>query len=370
MLNLNSTIDLDVKTALRWWGRELSFLVPKKIKQLLSNQQGFMIVRAERDQLTLLYQLGEQVEHLATLKHEPAAIAQYKDLLASDDRLSKAKVILRLTGQDAIQKELILPIAAKENPQQVVAYELDRYTPFKAEQVYFAVKRLPKELNEADQLKVLLVLTTRTVLNALYAEVKAMGIVPLMADYENAPNDFKHGKDTCNLLPDWLRPKVAKTPRIIHSTLIGLVCVLLGAVIVTPVFLEYQAVNTLTKKVKKIEKEVNQIKALQFETSALMDETQQLLNEKTATPSMLFMLNTLSSLMKDDTSIAYLQYADEQLQIQGESPAASSLIAVLEDSAEFNDATFVSPVTQDSTSKQEFFQITVEPTKKADVNGK
>jgi general secretion pathway protein L len=364
MLNLNSTIDLDVKTFLRWWGHELSFLVPEKIRQLLSEPQGFIIVSAEKQQLTLTYQLGEQVEPLGVLVRNGSAIEQYKDLLATDERLSKAKVILRLSTQDAIQKELALPIAAKENLHQVVAYEMDRYTPFKADQVYFAVQKLPKKLNnDADQLKVRLVLTPKTTLNALYTDIQSLGIVPLIADYEGMANDVAHDNNIYNLLPVHLRPEVAKISRIAHAALIGSVFLLLGAVIVMPVWLESQAVDALTQKVKKLEKEANTIKTLQLETAALMEETQQLLNEKNAAPSVLTLLNALSVMMKDDTRLAYLQYADGQLQIQGESPTASTLISVLEDSDLFSNAAFASPVTQDSITKQEHFQITVDPTK-------
>jgi general secretion pathway protein L len=364
MLNLNSTVDLDVKTFLRWWGHELSFLVPEKIRQLLSEPQGFIIISAEKQQFTLTYQLGEQVEPLGVLVRNGSAIEQYKDLLATDERLSKAKVILRLSTQDAIQKELALPIAAKENLHQVVAYEMDRYTPFKADQVYFAVQKLPKKLNnDTDQLKVRLVLTPKAVLNTLYTDVHALGIVPLIADYEGVPNDIAHGDIIYNLLPVNLRTEVAKISHIIHAALIGSVFLLLGAVIIMPVWLKSQSVDALTQKVKKLEKEANTIKALQLETDALMEETQQLLNEKNAAPSMLILLNTLSILMKDDTRLAYLQYADGQLQIQGESPTTSILISVLEDSEMFDNAAFASPVTQDSITKQEHFQITAEPTK-------
>lgn len=367
MLNLNSTIDLDFKTFLHWWARELSFLVPEKIRKLFSNKQGFIIVSAEDHQLTLSYQFDGQVEHLASFERDKNIIAHYKDLLTNDERLKKAKVILRLRGQDAIQKELALPIAAKENLYQVIAYELDRYTPFKADQVYFAVKRLSKHSNEADQIKVMLVLTTRETLNELYANVKAMGIVPLIADYADVSNDFVYGHETYNLLPERLRAKVAKLPQIIHSTLIATVFLLLAAVIVMPVWFQYQAVEALSKQVQKVEKEAKKIKALQLETDALVEETQQLINEKESTSVVLSMLNTLSALMKDDkTWLVYLQYADRQLQIQGESTAASALIAVLEESDMFNNAVFVSPVTQDSLSKQEHFQITVEPTRKTD----
>jgi general secretion pathway protein L len=370
MLNLNSTIDLDVKTFLRWWGRELSFLVPEKMKQLFVDSQGFIIIKAQNNQLILSYQLDGQIEQLVTLDCDTSAIGRYQDLLAIDERFSKAKIILRLSRQDAIQKKLALPLAAKENLEQVVAYELDRYTPFSANQVYFAVKRLPKQSNGSEQIKVLLVLTTRERLNELYDYLKELGIVPILVDYDGVDNDVENGRDIYNLLPENLRPKVAKIPRIIHTTLISLVFLLLSTAIVMPVWSESQAVDALSAKVQKLEKEANKIKALQVETDALIEETQQLLNEKNATYSVLTILNTLSILMKDDTWLAYLQYTDGHLQMQGESPAASTLIAVLEDSEVFSNAAFVSPVTQDSVSKQEHFQITVDPTKKVDVDVK
>ena len=67
MLNLNSTIDLDFKQFFRWWKRELGFLVPEKIKQLVNDKQGFIIVSPEGNQLVLTYIRDGQIEPLATL---------------------------------------------------------------------------------------------------------------------------------------------------------------------------------------------------------------------------------------------------------------------------------------------------------------
>jgi general secretion pathway protein L len=92
----------------------------------------------------------------------------------------------------------------------------------------------------------------------------------------------------------------------------------------------------------------------------MIDETKLLIAEKSAAPTVADMLNTLSTLMKDDTWVGYLQYSDGHLQIQGESPTASALLGILEDSEMFANARFVSPVTQDKTSGQEHFQITVD----------
>ena len=369
MPNLNSTINLDVKKFFRWWLRELDFLVPEKIRQLVNEKQGFIIVRPEGNQLALTYvhsarhgvYAASQAEPLAILERNASGIAQYKALLAKDERLAKADLILRLTGQEAIQKELALPAAVKENLFQVVAYELDRYTPFKAEQVYFAVKPLEGE-NEPGQIRVMLVLTPKETLDALYEDIRAMGMSPLFVDYEASPNDLEQRYDGYNLLPEGLREKTANAPRLIYTALIAAVFLLLGAVLVLPVLFEYQTVNALQKKIDAIEKDAKGVKALQKEIDAMIDETRQLIAEKSAAPAVVDMLNTLSTLMKDDTWLTYAQYSDGHLQIQGESPAASALIGVLEDSELFANARFVSPVTQDKTSGQERFQITVDVT--------
>ncbi len=374
MLNLNSTIDLDIKKFFRWWLRELDFLVPERIRQRLFEQRSYIIVRPEGNRLALFYALiardavyaasrpaNGQVEPVAIIERNASGMAQYKALCAKDERLAKANLILRLTAQEAIQKELVLPAAVKENLFQVVAYELDRYTPFKAEHVYFAVKLLEGE-HEPEQIRVMLVLTPRETLDALYEDIKAMDMSPLFVDYEAAPNDLEQRYGGYNLLPEGLREKTANAPRLVYTALITAVFLLLGAVLALPVWLEYRMVNVLQEKIDAVEKDAKQVKALQLEIDAMIDETQLLIAEKTALPPVVDMLNTLSTLMKDDTWLAYAQYADGHLQMQGESPAASALIGVLEDSELFANARFVSPVTQDKVSGQERFQITVDVT--------
>ncbi|MBL6986092.1 MAG: pilus assembly protein PilM [Methylobacter sp.] len=361
MPNLNSTINLDVKKFFRWWRRELEFLVPEKIKRLVNEQQNFIIVHPEGNQLILTYACNGVTEPLVVLERNASGTAQYKTLLSKDDRLAKANLILRLTEQEAIQKELALPAAVKENLYQVVAYEIDRYTPFQTEQVYFSVKVLDVE-NEPGQIRVMLVLTPRETLDALYEDIKAMGMSPLFVDYDATPNDLEQCYDGYNLLPEHLREKTANTPRLIYTALIATVLLLLGAVLVLPVWFEYQTVNALQEKIAAIEKDAKGVKALQMEIDAMIEETQLLIAEKSTVPMVIDILNTLSALIKDDTWLAYAQYSDGHLQIQGESPAASTLIGVLEDSKLFDNARFVSPVTQDKSSGQERFQITVDVT--------
>jgi general secretion pathway protein L len=368
MPNLNSAIDLDFKKFFRWWKRELSFLVPERIKQLVNDRRGTLIVRPEGDQFALSYWFEWRDEPLTKIDRDETGIAKYKELLATDERLEKADLIFRLTKKYAIQKELSLPAAAKENLYQVVTYELSRYSPFSAEHAYYAVKPLDV-INEPGQIRVMLILTAREVLDTFSRDLRSFGMIPKFADYDELPNDLEDNDEPYNLLPEWLREKTDRTAQFIHASLTGLVALLLLAALALPVWFESRSVNALQEKIDAIEKEAKNTKALQAEVDALVDETQQLITKKAEKPPVVAVLDTLSKLIKDDTWLAYAQYASGQLQIQGESPAASTLISVLEASDVFANAKFVSPVTRDNVSKLERFQITVDITKAGEKNG-
>lgn len=368
MLNINSTIDLDVKSFLRWWTSELSYLVPEKIKHFINDRQGYIIVSFSADNLSLDFYHQGQYEHLAIIERGANGLSDYQALFVSDERLAKARCLLRLNANQAIQTQLSLPAAVKGNLLQVVGYELDKYSPFKAEQVYFSVRQLPE--SEPGQIHVQVIITPKEHLDSLYEEAIALGMSPLIADCAVVPNNLDDNSHRYNLLPDKLRPKTSKIPTLIYSGLATTLLLLLMGVLILPVWMENETVTLLAERVKSIEKDAKKIKSMQAEVTAFRDQTQKLIDHKTSLPPMIVMLNELSSLIKDDTWIAYAQYADGHLQIQGESPSASELISVLEESAIFANARFVSPVTQDNVSKFERFQITVDLTKQGSHENK
>ena len=47
------------------------------------------------------------------------------------------RLLVALPARDVLRKRIVLPAAAEENYRQVLAYDLDRHTPFKAEELYF-----------------------------------------------------------------------------------------------------------------------------------------------------------------------------------------------------------------------------------------
>jgi general secretion pathway protein L len=359
-MNLNKNIKIELKPFLRWWGRELAFLIPAKIQQFFYTPRGAIIIRPIDEQFELSYEINGQREILTTVARDISGTEIVRNLINSE-RFKNAIFILRLSNHDALNKTLNLPLAAQANVSQVVSYELDRYSPFKADQVYFAT-RLERIDTEAAQLIVQLMLVPRKLLEILYQSCKTLGVSLHYVDVENCPNDLQQLHSAYTLLPPHLQLKTSNNSRWIIGGLLTSLVVLSVSSLAFPVFLEYQAVEDLQTKIAKIDKEVKAVKALQAEMDTMREENQALINEKTALPSVVAILNEISHLMKDDSWLSYLQYSDGQLQLQGESPTASNLLADLEASDYFAKANFASPVTQDKASGMERFQISAEIT--------
>ncbi len=362
---INKNIKIELKPFLRWWKRELAFLIPVKVRQFFHIPRGVIIIRPIGEQFEFSYEINKQTEILATVAQDISNAESIKNLINAD-RFKNAIFVLRLSNRDALNKTLNLPLAAQSNVSQVVSYELDRYSPFKAEQVYFAthVERID---TETGQLIVQLMIVPRNLLENLYANCKKLGIALHYVDVENYPNDLQQLHFSYNLLPVHLQPQIAKTPRRIMTGLVALSLLLSVASLVFPLWLEYQAVENLQIKIAKIDKEVKAVKTLQSDMDVMREENQALINEKITVPSVVAILNEISALMEDDSWLSYLQYSEGQLQLQGESKAASNLLTDLEASDYFANANFASPVTQDKASGMERFQISAQITKPENV---
>lgn len=357
-MNLQATIDLDLKRFCQWWGRELAFLVPERLKTLLSDRSGTLVLASNDAGFEIRFHREGQAEPPQIWQLDANNPDSYRQLKSQHPEFDKSDCCLRLGNHQALKKIVHLPAAAQENLQQVVGFELGRYTPFQAEQVYFAA--LPLAKTELGQIEVLLVFTPRTVLDEQLAKLHNLGIRPTHVDYCQATIACPASSPAYNLLPKLYQPETSLLSQSIHWLLNGLLLTLLLAVLIWPVWQESQAVDTLKSQLKSLEKQTRVVEDQQHEIDALRQQTQRLLDIKTQSPSLVAVLNELSRLLKDDTWLTHFQFAENRLQIQGQSPAASSLIGLLEDSAYFSNVSFVSPLTQDKTTGRERFQISMD----------
>lgn len=351
MLKLDKSIDIDLGRFFRWWAGELAFLVPPKLQKVLGAAPEYLVLTRDGQELVIAHLLKEEQRPLGTFTLDEAGSRAREALLAETPELAEAKVLLRLTPGQALRKTVKLPLAAEENLSQVLAFEMDRLTPFKSDQVYFGA-RVASRSSATRQITVDLVLTPRGKLDALLDDLAAAGWRPAIVDLADDP---KPG--TYNLLPEKYRPAKSRWPDIANIGLATLIVVLLGMLAILPILSARSEADALEERVRKTGKTAKEVEALRQEAETLLHQTQFLQEKKRTEPVLVDMLEELSRVIPDNTWLNGLQYKDRRFVIQGQSPSASSLIEVVEASPYFKNTSFVSPVTKDTASGLERFQI-------------
>lgn len=365
-MNLSKNVDFDLKRFFLWWGRELSFWMPERLKDALSDKTGYVFLHITAEKMKFSSLIEGQRKTIVELAFNEQGLVQAQKFLEENEDVKKAHLILRLSSEQAIKKTLYLPAAAKENIKQVISFEIDKYIPFSSDQVYYALKSQEKEEN--GQIKVLLVVTPREILDAIYLQLNSAEIYPDIVDYVEEANNFSEDLEIYNLLPEWERPVKNKIEQTLTWLFSFILLALTVAVLVFPVWHESQNVNSLRQQIKQLEKEAEFVQAQQLNIDQIVDETEQLNKVKENTPALLEIINILSRSIKNDTWMTHLQFKQGRLQIQGQSPTAEALIGVLEASPLFSNVRFVSPLTKDKRTGLERFQISIKVNTKGDAD--
>ncbi len=357
-MNLNKEIQFDLKAFFRWWGQGLLAWVPEGIKSRLFEQAEDIVLQPEQEKLNIYKFNASEKQRLAQLDLDHLA-EQYAELSQQFPEWDKARFILSLNSRQALEKELILPAAVKPNLMQVMQFELDKYTPFSAEQVYFSAQVLRQETPE--NITVLLALTPRSSFDTLYSQIIAANIPVDWVECNYHPDkSYRY-----NLLPE----DKQRTKNRFMRALVGGLGVMIGVfalgLFILPVLVGEGQVEALRQQLKPLQKKIQKVQLQQQEIDRLLAETQKLVELKRSIPTLNEILFHLTHLLPDNTWLTHFKLQDNSIQIQGQSGTASNLIEILESSPVFENVRFISPLTQDKRTGKERFQISAQVTQRS-----
>jgi len=354
MLKLDTRIDLDLDKFLRWWGGELAFLVPEPLRKLLGGGRTRLLLRRGDGMLSATHASAEEVRELGRWALDEAGPGLREQFYAANPGLDDAELLLRLDAGQSLVKVFKLPAVAEENLRQVVTFEMDRLTPFKAAQVYFDVRVLER-LAETRQIRVELALVPRQKLDLILDELAALGWRPERVDVDGGTEGIGH-----DLLPEQFRAPASRLPRLLNIAASVLLFCLLVAVVALPILKSRSLLAELQRELKVAGAVAQEVQGLREDAEKLANANGFLAQKKRQEPAMVDMLEELTQVIPAPTALNGLQYRERKVIIQGQSPAASSLIERMEASPYFKNTSFVSPVTKDVSSGQERFQIASE----------
>lgn len=345
----------------RWWTGELAGLMPSWLRQTGASDADALLIEITPQSIRLQRWLQGTLTEQGRVERQPgdpdAQGAAFQDSFRKLHKRDEA-VALWLSTAQCLSKQLELPLAAAKNLRQVLGFEMDRHTPFKAEQVYFDFRVLRVD-NQNNRISVQLVAVPRSEMDRLLDLLSRWGVV---ATAVYVAGTALPGGASINLMP--AERSTAAQPRVrlsaTHRALLLLVFLLAAAALAIPVWQKREAVQALQPLVDRAKQQAMDTDALRREQEKLATEYNFMLLKKQSAPPLVVLLNELSRLLPDDTWVQQLSIKGNELQIQGETGFSSSLIALFEHTSLLRGASFRSPLTKGDLPGSERFHLAAE----------
>lgn len=339
-----------------WWLLELEAVLPAPLRQRILPRTERVYLDLNGPILAVSHGTAETRRSLGTYPLTASGTGQVPGPEARTLIRRAGELVLCLPADKVLTKSLTLPLAAEENLREVLGFEMDRNTPFSAQQVYYdyiVTSREPKK----QTITLDLVVTPRPLLDELLVQLDALGLHPQRVTARR--------KSGARLLPVNLHPHGghnghADTLRYVNLGLTAVLIALLIGAAAVPLLHKRQAIHALEAELAVTEEKSELAGRLREELNRLTSDTKFLLEKRQSTPLALEIITELTRILPDDTWITHLDIKGWEVNVQGESASAASLIPLIESSTVLSGARFRSPVTRTPRSDAERFILSAE----------
>jgi general secretion pathway protein L len=320
----------------RWWSGELVELLPENLQKAIAQRQQKLYVEVDNDKLLL--SLGNHAAQREVLRLAPdAANAEDEDIPREVQQ-----TILLLPDDKVLAKRISLPAAAEENLREVLGFEMDLHTPFEASEVYYDFTVVGRDSNR-QRVTVDLVYAPRDAVDALLDGASNLG---MKTDVVTCRRRDNSNLQPVNLLPQEKRRAKRLDVKNLNLALTALLAILFVTAITIPIVQKNSAIEALEAQVQAAAGEARQGAELRQDLEKMAAASQFLVGKKASDVMIVEIIDEISRILPDHTWIARLDLKGSELQLQGQSSAASSLIRIIESSPWFENVRFASPVVQ------------------------
>ena len=130
---------------LSWWGQELHACLPARWRHKLQVSDRWVLLQCDDGVLRVELLSGSTKKSLGELTLDsPESLSERLTGLLDEDTRQVRRILL-VPNAGVLRRNLQLPAAAIDNLSSVVGFELDRQTPFRADQVRYDARVLPHE---------------------------------------------------------------------------------------------------------------------------------------------------------------------------------------------------------------------------------
>ena len=273
--------------------------------------------------------------------------------LAEMPRPRGRPAVLRIDRAELLEKTLTLPLAARGELDQALAFEMDRETPFAAEDLHwnYHIERVDQQHG---RLLVRLLLIQKARVAPLLAALAQSGVAPKWLEIADGPAD-------CGFLP--LADKGGHPHRPSRWLLAGAgaACAILAlAAVAMPFARQAMELAALDRELAASRATAAEAEALRRESERLVRGAELVRRTKESTARPLDVLAGVTRLLPDDTYLTEIELRRNKLTLTGRSAAAARLIGAFAADPTFRSPGFAAPVTHVGALRADIFTITAE----------
>ncbi|WP_447585150.1 PilN domain-containing protein [Pseudoxanthomonas mexicana] len=345
------------RSFLAWWGQALATWLPARWRALLGLTGDRLFFQRQGDELDMSWRQGAQWHALARL---PATVTADELHALLGSRLADLPRWWLMPAGMVLRRRVLLPAAAAQRLRDVLRFEIDRQTPFAADEACFDARVLG--VRQDGQLDVELVAAPKSAFADALARLGALAGGMAGADVEDADG----APLGVNLLPETART-IRQAP---HR---GLQLALAAVAVVATVFAAWAvldnrraAADAFAAQVESRADAARQVAAQRQQLVDLVAGTVTLNQTSARRPTALEVMDEVTRRLPDNTYLEKLAIEGDRLTLIGFSPAASGLVARLQESPLWRNPALSGALQPDPRTRMDRFTLTAELVGKQD----
>lgn len=337
----------------RWWTRALAAWLPERTRELFGLIPQRLLLRQDGEVLHLALLRGEDVREggAVPLADVQAPVA---DPLAGvlAQRVADVPRWLLLPAGSVLRRTMTLPAAAADHLREVLAFEIDRQTPFTQADVYHDARLLSRRGN--GQVDAELVVVPKAMLEARLAALGPLAATLAGVDVEGPDGrplgvDMLAGQGGARREDPWRRWNLV---------LAGVGVLALAAAMWQMLANRRAVAEVYAREVEQVVQQAREASAERRKLQELVEGMRHLQQVRAARPTMVEVIDELTARLPDSTYLDKLSVEGDRVLLIGLSAEASALVRQLEGSKLWRDPALAGVLQPDPRMRKDRFTLT------------
>lgn len=335
---------------INWWAAQLLDLVPARFKTGYAGEANALVAEVPSEPGAMLHLWLRRNHRETPLGHftlNAAGMASARTALARQRR--PGRVLLRAPIGTLLERQVVLPLAAERDRLSVLRYEMDRLTPFTADEVFWT-GTVERRDPARGKVTLLLSMIPKAALMPVIGALREAGLAPAAIEAPLASGGHRMIGVTETRSGGRLRGNGLRV-------LAGACAVLALIAIVLPFAIQSRRAAAVEHEIAVLRPRVARAEALRRRILAGAASSNVIAHERAQVGDPLAVLTAVTNALPDNTFLTEMTLTHLKLNLAGQSAAAAPLLSALSADPMLKNAAFSAPVTRDSTDHEDLFSI-------------